>query len=590
MFYICKGRMRDMGTVKTWKEIYETHPVRKNLTDFLPLDGAEYVFYSPEKTNEPLRMEELLAQRESRGCKYVVIACDNKYALKMFAGVADERQRFFGGLEEDAGNRMVYSKAELEEMMKKAGITEYQFFYPYPNYQLPLAIYSDEYQPKIGELTNNLRNFDVDRAVLFDESKAWDQVIKDGLFTTFANSFLLVIGPEIPWKRGNLLFSKFSNDRAEAFNIRTDIIEENGARLVLKSPVGKRAQTHIKSLCRWYEKLSKAYPKVQFNHCEKGEDTAELEYLTGRTLDEELITWLQQNKREDFIRELKKYIHIVLQSENPNLLDVDIIFKNILVAPDGTWNVLDYEWTFDKEQPEADFVQELTPEFVVYRSMYYFVRDNQLSEEIQQEMFSLIGVTEEDKRVYEELEQRFQRYVSGGHHSLGELYGQYKGQLFYFRDYIQEVKEETGIEFYGLKDGNRMEKISGRHLMRMGDLREIQMDTDASWDGVEVVLGHCDMIADIQAITWNGEDITGSATTNGKGFYQNMYLYLNKDAEPKMVIPLPRAEGNLQIKLMIKEQGDGRSAAFATLYHYLSLKEKEATLVGKIKKSIKRGQ
>lgn len=579
-----------MGKVKTWNEIYKTHPIRNNLTDFLPFGEEDYILYSPERANRPLIMEELLAQRKSKGCKYMVIACDNKYALKMFAGVADERQRFFSGVENNPYDRMVYSKAELEEMMEKAGITEYQFFYPYPNYQLPLAIYSDEYQPKLGELTNNLRNFDVNRAVIFDESKAWDQVIKDGMFTTFANSFLLVIGPKIQWERGEKLFSKFSNDRALPYNIRTDIIEEDGQRLVLKSPIGREAVPHVQALTNWYELLSEAYPQVQFNRCEKKEHLAELEYLTGITLDEMLIELLQQGEQEHFIQVLNKFTDIVTHSQNPQVIDVDMIFKNVLVSEDGTWTVLDYEWTFDKTKTDVAFVQELSPEFVIYRSMYYFAQDNHLSDEIQEQMFSLTDITEEDKKEFDRLERQFQAYVSEGHCSLGELYGQYRGELYYFNDYLQQLEDETGIEFYGLKDGKRIQSISEKHLVPVGDLREIQICTEMSWDGIELVLGHCDMIADIVEITLDGNDIMENYTTNGKRFYRNLYLYINQQEEPKIFIRLPQKQGELSIKLMIKEQGDGKSAAFATLYYYLSLKEKDATLVGKIKKIIKRGQ
>lgn len=584
-----------MEKVETWNEIYKTHPVRKNLTDFLPFGEQDYVLYSAEKGN-PLVMEDLLAQREEKGCNYIVIACDNKYALKMFAGSADETQHFFSGMEADEQNRRTYSRAELENMMKRAGIVEYRFFYPYPNYQLPLAVYSDSYQPKMGELTNNLRNFGVDRAVLFDESKAWDQVVKDGLFTTFTNSFLLVIGPEIKWENGEVIFSKFSNDRAPRYNIRTDIIEESGKRKVLKSPIGQEASSHIASLQKWYEALSEAYPGVQFNRCVKKENLVELEYLTGTTLDEVLIGLLQQKEQERFMDMVKTYVHTVLHSENPNLLDVDMIFKNILVTEDGSWTVLDYEWTFDKEHPDdreqagMDFVQELTPEFVIYRSMYYFAQDNQLSAEIQNQLFSLINLTEEKKKEFDELEQKFQAYVSQGHRSLGQLYGQYRGELFYFNDYIKQMEDETKIELYALRDGKCIKTISESHLVPVGDLREIRLYTEETWDEIEVVLGHCDMIADILEITLDGQDILEGYTTNGKWFYRNLHLYIHQQGEPKIFIKLPQTQGKLQMKFMIKQQGDGKSAAFATLYHYLSLKERESTPVGKIKKMIKRGQ
>ena len=38
---------------------------------------------------------------------------------------------------------------------------------------------------------NNQRNFDTDRIVLFDETRAFDSIIKAGLFPEFSNSFLV---------------------------------------------------------------------------------------------------------------------------------------------------------------------------------------------------------------------------------------------------------------------------------------------------------------------------------------------------------------------------------------------------------------
>ncbi len=73
---------------------------------------------------------------------------------------------------------------------------DYKFYYPYPDYKLPSVIYSDEYLPKQGELNRNICNFDRDRLVLFDEGKVFDQVIKDGLFPLYSNSFFIEITKE----------------------------------------------------------------------------------------------------------------------------------------------------------------------------------------------------------------------------------------------------------------------------------------------------------------------------------------------------------------------------------------------------------
>lgn len=47
------------------------------------------------------------------------------------------------------------------------------------------TLYSDRYLPGKGELSNNLRNFDRDRMLLFDEKNAFDGILEEKLFPVF---------------------------------------------------------------------------------------------------------------------------------------------------------------------------------------------------------------------------------------------------------------------------------------------------------------------------------------------------------------------------------------------------------------------
>lgn len=126
----------------------------------------------------------------------IVIAIENKYGLKYWAGCKEDHvAQFFTGLEGYVGidNVRTFSKPELQKIAQKTGLGTYTFYYPYPDYKLPLSIYSDDYLPKEGELTNNLRNFDNDRMMLFDESRVFDNLIRDGLFDLFSNSYLMIM-------------------------------------------------------------------------------------------------------------------------------------------------------------------------------------------------------------------------------------------------------------------------------------------------------------------------------------------------------------------------------------------------------------
>lgn len=129
----------------------------------------------------------------------IVIAIENKLGLKYWAGcVEDHIGTFFSGIEgynsEDCAK--TFSRKELEKLFRECGFCSYKFYYPYPDYKLPAVIYTDEHLPKLGELRRNLSNFDNERLKLFDEDKAFDNIIKCGLFPEFSNSFLIVLNME----------------------------------------------------------------------------------------------------------------------------------------------------------------------------------------------------------------------------------------------------------------------------------------------------------------------------------------------------------------------------------------------------------
>ena len=126
----------------------------------------------------------------------ILIAIENRLGLKYFAGCREDHVgREFVGIEGYPGIDFVetFSKPELEQILQENGFSKFKFYYPYPDYKFPAVIYSDEYLPKPGELRKNQRNFDADRITLFDEGKAFDGILKSGLFPVFSNSFLIEV-------------------------------------------------------------------------------------------------------------------------------------------------------------------------------------------------------------------------------------------------------------------------------------------------------------------------------------------------------------------------------------------------------------
>lgn len=125
----------------------------------------------------------------------LVIAIENRLGLKYFAGCTEDHSGIlYEGIEGYRGNSGVktFSKPELEKLLDEAGLHSRSFYYPYPDYKLPMTIYSDEYLPKLGELRTNRNNFDRKRVQVFNESEAFDSLIESGLFPQFSNSFLVI--------------------------------------------------------------------------------------------------------------------------------------------------------------------------------------------------------------------------------------------------------------------------------------------------------------------------------------------------------------------------------------------------------------
>jgi SAM-dependent methyltransferase len=124
----------------------------------------------------------------------LIIAIENKFGLKYFAGaMEDHTGNLFDGIEDykNVSSVRTFSKNEIEELLKKAGYTDREFYYPIPDYKLPSAVYSEKYLPTSGDLRNMSTAYDRARFKLFDEDIVYDQFCEDKQFEYFSNSFLI---------------------------------------------------------------------------------------------------------------------------------------------------------------------------------------------------------------------------------------------------------------------------------------------------------------------------------------------------------------------------------------------------------------
>jgi cytidyltransferase-like protein len=131
----------------------------------------------------------------------LLLAVDNRLGLRYFCGDRDPfTNRSFDGIEnyrrilkEDRKNLegRNYSKEEISSTLDLAGWTERKFYSVLPSLELPQLIYSEDYLPA-EEL--GIRFFPMYRypdSVFLEEEFLYKDIIKNKMFHTMANSFLI---------------------------------------------------------------------------------------------------------------------------------------------------------------------------------------------------------------------------------------------------------------------------------------------------------------------------------------------------------------------------------------------------------------
>jgi hypothetical protein len=359
-----------------------------------------------------------ICNRHRKNNGRMVIAIENKFGLKYFAGCREDHLgTYFSGLEgyREGGSARTFTRHGLEKILAKTGITEYEFYYPYPDYKFMTTIYSDKYLPKKGELSNNLRNFDRDRVLLFDETSVFDQIIDEGEFPLFSNSYLLMVG-----KAPNVVYTKFSNDRDRKWAIQTKMVVGDDQGLsVEKHADNEEATEHINNTKLAYEKLSERYEgtKIIINRCSViGNDIKNgisFEFCKGKTLEEMLDECLLKSDMDSFRNLIEEYMYwLGYKADEYPVSNIDFVFPNIIVEGDK-WQIIDYEWTVDRY---------IEPKKIAFRAFYNYCLGGENRNSCKE---LLMGeILEMDELMIKEAvtnEYEFQKNVNGNRASVDAM-------------------------------------------------------------------------------------------------------------------------------------------------------------------------
>ena len=333
-------------------------------------------------------------------------------------------------------------------------------------------------------------NFDRLRLDLFQESQVYNTLLSNDLYPQFANSFLLVIGKEQPQTAP--VYVKFSNERDQKLSIYTEISEAADGQLTVKKvPLQKKAAAHVRNLGTICEELTGMYKEeeIEVNRCRIKGDCAQLEYLTGITLEDKLDHLLEEGRTEELEKLFFSYIKKVknIHEKKPfektpefvrvfgnvnlrsdlkctEISNIDFVPANIILSENKV-SVIDYEWTFTFPVPS---------QFLVYRMIFYYLELNDKRGILKErDFYEKAGILPEDIEVYVEMEHNFQQYILGEHTAMRNMYAQISPGRVEVEDYYREKKQESleMLQIFWDNGKSFNEADSVRYLFRNGKIQ-----------------------------------------------------------------------------------------------------------------------
>ena len=245
---------------------------------------------------------------------------------------------------------------------------------------------------------------------------------------------------------GEIIYSKYANERALQFALRTDIVrQENGELVVHKTPLCQEAKAHVRNIYTIGEALNEQYAKsrFRFNSAQITDTGVELEFINEITLEsvaDKLLYAGKVDEVEDLIFQVIEELYktgdnqgfcktadfvdvfgeVDLATDLPcvKISDIDMLLGNIMQGE--KWTVIDYEWSFDFPIPV---------QFIAYRLLHYYLYASSTRGILRERnLMQKAGIDAEREAVYYRMERHFQdvyvlRETSKKHYTpLRDLY------------------------------------------------------------------------------------------------------------------------------------------------------------------------
>lgn len=443
----------------------------KEKFDYITLIGileyAQHIFDGEEPAKELVKYCVNLLKPNGK----LLIATDNKFALKSYVGDFDEcTGNTFDSITGYKSSKKEYKlgKKKIEAILKDVGLNYYKFLYPLPNYKLPSLIFSDEYLPTSSKINGYFPCYHKESSIFFSEVDAYDTIIKEDnqMFPFFANSYFIEASQDE--FENDTKYVSFNNYRKEEYQLMTKIKE----RTVEKTYLNEKSKMHLDNMIENIKKLREANIEI-LDYEQDGKVISQ--FVEGK-LASQIISDNTQNPAKIFeiLNKYKETINkmaIPYQEEKQTVLekyipDIDKeILKEFHYLENGYWDmilkncfIIENKYVFF----DQEWVEENVPtEFLIYRSI---VNIEKLRNKIEEyEIYEKMGIKkyisifeELDRRITENImdKQLFEFYTRKYNNPIYENYV-LKGDINNLtrdKNELEKSKKQLETEIFEYKD------------------------------------------------------------------------------------------------------------------------------------------
>lgn len=364
---IAAKRCQDLGNVTVVAEAAHELPIGQKF-DVVTLIGVlEYARkFFPGNGKDPVdEMLKYIAGFLKPGGK-VFLAIENQLGLKYFAGFPEDHLgQAMVGVEDRYGNSgpVTFGRKELERRLRGAGLSVYQWWYPFPDYKLTKCMVSEQgtYYSEDMDLSPILRqacsdDYQYPSMLTFSPEKALLPIVRNGMLKDMANSFLLVAS-NVDVKNGTdlPLAIHYASTRLPEFTKKVIFTRsKDGVPMTYQVPLYPQA-------------IPQPDSKLHF----RLEHQA---FVTGQLWQDKLLDimttseWTLQHLQAWLQVWLKAFLQVAGLMYKTDLKEhkisgkfIDLIAGNLIIGKNGEENFIDREW---------ELCENVEVGYVVFRTLF----------------------------------------------------------------------------------------------------------------------------------------------------------------------------------------------------------------------------